>query len=136
MTENIIQVDLSKIDSEILSIESEISALEAKKAKKLDVKDFLINNALPKNGHTVAATVIATAAQYGGISDFIVNFLGNNPGVDTRAVITAYASHTGKSYDDISNNISNALSRLKDTKIRGVEKPEGGRKAGLNWYKI
>lgn len=136
MAENIVQIDLAKIDSDILAIESEISALEAKKALKLGVKEFLINNALPKNGHTVTTTLIATTAQYGGISDFIVNFLASNPGVDTRAVITAYAAHTGKQYDDVSNNISNALSRLKDNKIRGEEKQTGGRKAGLNWFKI
>lgn len=136
MTENIVQVDLSKIDSEILALENEIAALNAKKAIKLGVKEFVLANALPANGHAVQFKPTIDTTQYGGISEFIIAFLGNNPGCDTRAIINAYAAHTRKKYDDISNNISNALSRLKTMgKIRSEEKP-GGRKAGLRWFKV
>ena len=138
MTENIVQIDLAKIDIEISAIENEIAELEAKKSLKIGVKDFLLKNAISKNGgtKTITQSIINGSVQYGGISEFIVKFLEGHPGADTRAVITAYATHMGKKYDDVSNNISNALSRLKDSKIRGEEKDSGGRKAGLNWYKI
>lgn len=68
-----------------------------------------------------------------GISDFILGFLKAGP-METSAIIQAYAIATGKQYDDVNGNISNALNRLRKLgKIRSTPN-EGGKRAGNTWY--
>lgn len=136
MTDNLYKIDLSNIDNEILEIENQIITLNAKKALKVELKEYIKKNAIPLNGHTneLASSVKIINSGYGGISDFITFYLDISPGVDTKTIITSYAKETKKTYEEVSNNISNALSRLKTAKkIRSEEKP-GGRKAGFNWF--
>lgn len=67
----------------------------------------------------------------GGVSDFILNFLKDQNGSESRVIVEAYAKSVKKEPKQVYNNIANALSRLKSNgKLENREK-EGGRS---DWF--
>jgi len=143
MNDTIYKIDITNLDNEIETLEDSIKELTAKKAIKLELKEYIIKNAVPLNGGSNGLFIKNGKENedlykkvYGGVSDFILSYLRSNPGADSKSIINAYAKNTNQKYEDISNNISNALSRLKTAfKINGEEKA-GGRKAGFKWYLV
>jgi len=133
MAENFVKVDVSKIDEELKDIENQIAMLNAEKTIKLGVKEFILNNAVPDNAQPKDMAELPIS-QYGGLSDFLLNFIKTHNGVGTSAVIEAYARHVNKKTADISNNVSNALARLRTLEKVRSEKLAGGSRTGNKWF--
>ena len=128
MENNIVQIDLGKIDAEIAELRQKIDLL-------LNTKKYAQKIAINGNNYP-SQSMSNDIPPNMGVSDFLLLFLKNNGRVDTKIVKQAYASYTKKSVDDIGGNVSNALSRLKsERKIDNKENP-GGRKSGSVWFII
>lgn len=125
MSENIVQVDVAKIDNEIKDLKSQIEHL----TEQLEMRE-----AMKKYIQTVAVHSNPLEGQSVGISDFIMSHLKLHPHSDTKDVINAYAEIMSVKYGDVSNNISNALSRLKTAGKINNQLKNGGRKAGSTWF--
>lgn len=120
MVKNIVQIDINKIDSEIEELQREINL-------RVQMKLYAQRFAIPDTGSAVQSTPLTNET----VSDFINKNLKDGKR-STKELITAYAKHKGKKYDEVANNISNALTRLKSAdKIRN-EKVEGS--LGSVWF--
>jgi len=134
MESTLVTLDISKLDNDILDIEKEISVLNTKKALKVELREYIKKNAIV-NGTPQANTHPDNAFDKNmGVSDFIMTYLKYYPASDTKSIITAYAIKKELKYDDVANNVSNALSRIKTAGRIRSEEQEGGRRAGLIWY--
>lgn len=123
METNIVQIDLSKVDKDIKDIENHVLALQQELDLMRNLKKYAISISIDKsnglNGHSLPQ---ATKT----VSVFIIDFLKERGTSYTRDVITAYAEHQGRKYIDVRNNVSNALTRLKQSnKIHSREKIDG-----------
>jgi hypothetical protein len=137
MANNIIQIDISKIDPEVQEIEKKISELHVQIDELMDQIEFkkrLKKYALNLNGNSMPLTKeINSERAIKGISEFIINFLLNNGKSASKTINSAYADHLGKHAEEVRNNISNALSRLKDSGRIGSE-GNGGKGGGHRWF--
>lgn len=132
MGSNIITLDISKLDNEIYAIEAQIAELNAKKAMKIELREYIKKNAISNQQEPVKHPENAFYENM-GISDFIVTYLKYYKDSDTKSIISAYCHLKNKKYDEVANNVSNALSRLKTAGELRSEEQEGGRRAGLIW---
>jgi len=140
MTPNIVQIDRGRVDNEILDYKSQIDRLESEldEAKRaLEVRQEMIKyiDSITVNGSSKKPESDTTPKQNIGVSDFIMSFIGIGER-DTKEIITAYAEKTNSTYEKVSGNVSNALSRLKTAKKIDNKLKAGGRKAGSYWFTI
>lgn len=145
---NTVAIDLNKIDSEIAGLELEIEKIKTEIDFRKNLKKYILGQGLLfKNSQETQATkqpivhsnslfngITITPAQPDlGISDFIFKFLEANGKKESRTIIQAYADYTKKSFDEVRNNVSNALSRLKGNNKIDNEY-NGGEWRGYGWY--
>jgi hypothetical protein len=136
--QNIAQIDVASIDQEIKILEQEISDLQGlislKKHSleiKMEVKKYIESNSLKANNSNKNVIIPPGA----GLTEFILAYLERGR-TDTSLIIKAYADYTKADYNDVANNISNALNRLRGAGKVGSEANEGGRKAGSKWFLV
>lgn len=130
MTPNIVQVDRGKIDNEILDLKSQIADLNEALEVRLNIIKYI--DSITVNG-SQKKTEADTSTRNVGVSDFIISFLQGGE-KDTKEIITGYAERIGSTYNNVSGNVSNALSRLKTAEKINNKLKAGGRKAGSNWF--
>lgn len=145
---NTVAIDLTKIDSEIASLELEIEKIKTEIDFRKNLKKYILGQGLlftnsqeekdikreVINPNSIFSGITVTPTQSGlGISDFIFKFLEANGKKESRAIIQAYANYTGKPFDEVRNNVSNALSRLKGNNKIDNEY-DGGEWRGYGWY--
>jgi hypothetical protein len=111
-----IQVDISKLDSEIEQLQSQIDELQAKVKLRQQFKDYLVSNYV--GGSEESSEVVVNPSKSLNtipttISEFITAFVAKNEGATGRQVAEGYADAIQAEYHDIRNNVFNALSRLK-----------------------
>lgn len=113
MPNNIVQIDLTKLDEEISSIDRDIEMLVKKKNQKIDLREYIKTISTPLPVPTFKAKTFSAVEQVLGISDFLVNYIKDNKDIETRLLVDAYSLYLGKPAKDVYNNVANALSRLK-----------------------
>lgn len=125
--ENIIPVDISELDAEILEIEQQISKLQAKREELQLVRRYAMNKA-----KRVSDAIPLTTKK---LSEFILSDLkiGN---ADGSQLLSRYAMLIGQKVDSaLSNRFGNTLFRLKtDELIDG--KPKGASRRFGTEYSI
>lgn len=131
-----IQIDLSKLDNEILIIEKRISILKKELEMKQDLKKYAVSISVKDNSPaSIEITATPTDTQKIKVSEFIIEFLGESKH-PTKDIVIAYANKIGSIEEKVYNNVSNALSRLKaDNKVNS-ESIGIGRRSGYNWFTV
>lgn len=128
--QNIIPLDLNRLDADILSIDEKISSLQAQRAELVMVRNYITKLSPIKEQPT-----FSFPSSDVGISEFILTLLEQGK-LDTVQIAMEYGKSVGKNSEDVRNNVSNALSRLKDKDlIRRIPKGQG-RKEGSIWELI
>ena len=131
-------IDLSKVEEEILAIDEKIASLNRDKEIKIAVKNYILeygiftkdsskNNFSTQGSFSTHTTINPIVENDGelkiGVSEFILNYLKEQQQAGTSNIINAYSKAKKKGYEVVRNNVSNALSRLKESnKIIVVEK--------------
>jgi len=69
-----------------------------------------------------------------GVGEFILNYLEKNPKAETKDIIKQYAQHIHDNPENVRNNVSNTLSRLKSSKLVKNRPNPGGRRFGSKWF--
>ena len=144
MTNNIVEIDLSKLDAEIAALQLQIELLTNTKryAESIGMKSKAIpvikKVAGRKAGVKVkkASKTIKQPKAKGtlGVTDFILAFLKGNEHSDANTVIKAYATYCKKTEKQVTGNVSNALSRLKTAKKANNRAKADGKKKGTEWF--
>jgi hypothetical protein len=126
MTSNIIKIDLAIVDREIDELREQIAKLNNELQIRVQLKNYATINSIGTfesntklNG--VEKETKENAIKNGGssgvsnfrVSDFILKFLSGREAAESKDIILAYAEDQGKTYSEVRNNVSNALSRLK-----------------------
>ncbi|MBC9930001.1 hypothetical protein [Chitinophaga qingshengii] len=134
MDKKIVQIDLSKVDAEILEIDQElkelalsIKRLENERTEKVRFKEFILAN-MDKYGKPLDIVPKITMSKgKHDISDFVLNYLRKYGNVKVSSLIESYASDTGKDSNLARSNVSNALTRLKGSGKVENEKDDNGK---------
>lgn len=156
MTPNKIEIDLSKLENEILGfdevIENAYKVIEAAKQErslKVQLRDYIISDYLPnystdnepdlalKEDEQVHFFEVKTGkvGQPTGISDFLRSYIINNKSAHTKAISEAYAKEINARLDsNFKKTVSRALTRLKLSGEIDNELKDGGKRAGSIWY--
>ncbi len=127
MQQNIIPVDLDKIDIAIRETALHLEMLST-------MKKYILSMA--NQNSTPVAPKKDKEGKKMKISEFLLYFLGEHGKSDAKVITQAYADYINSSYEDESGNVSNALSRLKTAGKIGNEERPGGKKAGYLWFLI
>ena len=162
MTNNIVEIDLDKLDAEIVSLQQQIDLLMNTKryAMSMGMKQKSTSASTPvvarksagrkpgKKNATKKATVVPKAAPKKagrpgrqpkvkgtlGVTDFILAFLKGNGHSDANTIIKAFATYAKKTEKQVTGNVSNALSRLKTAKKANNKPKADGKKKGTEWF--
>ena len=125
--QNIVPVNLSEIDSELLELDTKIRALQTDRETLMSVRRFIASKA--NSNQPVVYPILDL-----GVSDYIISLLRKS-NLEGRAIKLSYANAIGKTVKDISNNVGNALTRLKDKgEIDSV--PNGKSKKAGSVYRL
>lgn len=111
---DVLQIDLSKIDSEITRLQEQYNLIKEELDAKLLLKEQLIS-AFHLYGVNPNGSLELTTNDRGQfeISEYLLNYLKINGDSQSSVIINDYCRITGKSTDQARSNVSNALSRLK-----------------------
>ena len=144
MTNNIVEIDLSKLDAEIAALQLQIELLTNTKryAESIGMKSKAIPVIKKVAGRKAGVKVKKTAKTIKqpkakgtlGVTDFILAFLKGNEHSDANTVIKAYATYCKKTEKQVTGNVSNALSRLKTAKKANNRAKADGKKKGTEWF--
>ena len=150
MSNNIVEIDLNKLDAAIVEAQKQLEVLISTKkyAQSIAIKASPVlqtaettasNNKSTVRDTKAKSTSVSKAAKplkatgVLGVTDFILKFLKSNDKVDSNAVIKAYSVYLNKTEEQVTGNVANALSRLKTSKKANNEpKPDG--KKGTLWF--
>lgn len=126
-------IHLPGTESNILAIKAQIAKLQRILKFEEEMKSHIENineNGLPLALGNSDDTVTKHPRKLG---EFILSHLKKNSKVDTKDIIKAYAVHVHDNPENVRNNVSNALTRLKsDSKVKNKPNP-GGRRYGSKW---
>ena len=148
MTNNIVEIDLSKLDAEIAALQLQIELLTNTKryAESIGMKSKaipVIKKVAGRKAGAKASVKVKKASKTIkqpkakgtlGVTDFILAFLKGNEHSDANTVIKAYATYCKKTEKQVTGNVSNALSRLKTAKKANNRAKADGKKKGTEWF--
>ena len=143
MSNNIVEIDLSKLEADIIETQNKLALLMSTKkyAQSIAVSTsrVVVNKevAITKEKPTKASskTTQTPKKKLLSVTDFILKFLKSNDKVDSNAINKAYSVYVSKTEKQVEGNIANALSRLKTAKkVNNEPKPNG--KKGSLWFLI
>lgn len=124
MANAIVSIDLDQLEREIKTLRDELDL-------KVALRNYILErykspiSVIPKyyGGGQLEILTPDSALRQIGISDWIVNLLTDMGPRETKEIIEAYSSYLDKPYESVRNNVSNALTRLKDA--GRIEQSEG-----------
>ncbi|HLY70701.1 MAG TPA: hypothetical protein VKR53_13300 [Puia sp.] len=129
-----VTINLPAIDDKIKAIEEEIQSLIADKKdwQSFRQKVILLGEAAANSKH-IATNGKKRPKKMEGISKFILDFLqkGETP---YGELLKAWGEKSGKTKEEIGNNLSNTLSRLRRSGKTLNKVNSRGRRFGSSWY--
>jgi hypothetical protein len=132
MNSTIVSVDMSKIDREIQDYEKQITELQSAMEVLKTLKKYVLSPGV--NAATDPAIKHTTEIAATGISEFIIAYLRIHGKSSAKDIALAYSVHVRRKYEEVRNNVSNALARLKVLTKIDSEESGIGRKGGHLWY--
>ncbi len=138
MANNIVEIDLNKLDADIAETQKQLELLIStrKYAQSIAIKaDQVLVNKEETQTKTVSSPAKKSSSKASlGVTKFILSFLRGNDKVDSNTIIKAYATYLKKTEKQVAGNVANALSRLKSShKVNNAPTPEG-KKKGTHWF--
>jgi len=137
----IVQIDLGKLENEIVDFQEQITKLQAALELRLKVKEYAIQESIEvseqvseqrkdltsqntfethdkTNGHDFKL-VPPSSQTFTGPSDFVLKLLKDRGEVDTKTIIQSWADFKRVKYVDVRNSVFASLTRLGNMKKVG-----------------
>jgi hypothetical protein len=135
-----VEVDIEKIESDIREKEALIEALIRERDSLVYWRKYALNgHSSGSQGQPTKGRVKKTVRRkkiskpLTGISEFILTLLKGGE-TNTKDIISGWSRQVGIEYNKVSNNVSNALNRLKIAGKIESRESEGGKRAGNIWF--